>query len=342
MMEPSALQVLWLVLFGVLVAGYAVLDGFDLGVGVLSLFRKDKDDRRLMINAIGPVWDGNEVWLLTAGGALFAAFTPVYATVFSGFYMALMLLLAALIFRAVSMEFRGKVESDRWCRLWDLGFGLGSLLPAILFGVAVGNIMRGIPLDADGNFAGTFFSLLNPYALATGLLSLAAFVCHGAIYMGMKSDGVLRESMRKVASRAWIGWVTLYVGATVGTFFAAPHLFEGVLNNPLTWVAFLAQLVALIFVPVAVKSDKLGRAFVASAAALVAMIGLVGIGLFPNLVPALGEPAASLTIATHSSTERALSTMTVIAGIGMPIVLTYTVFIYKTFKGKVQIGEDSY
>jgi len=341
-MEPSALQVIWFVLFGVLVAGYAVLDGFDLGVGALSLLRRDADDRRLMINAIGPVWDGNEVWLLTAGGALFAAFPPVYATVFSGFYLALMLLLLALIFRAVSMEFRGKVESARWRRLWDLGFGLGSLLPAVLFGVAVGNVMRGIPLDADGYFAGTFLSLLNPFALATGLLSLAAFVTHGAIYMGLKSDGALRESMRRTASRAWIGWVALYVVATIGTFFAAPHLFDGVLANPLTWVAFLVLLSALVFVPVAVKGDRLGRALVASGAALVAMIGLVGIGLYPNLVPALGEPAASLTIAAHSSSERTLTTMLVIAGIGMPIVLAYTAFIYKTFKGKARIGEDSY
>jgi cytochrome d ubiquinol oxidase subunit II len=341
-MEPTALQLSWFVLFGVLVAGYAVLDGFDLGVGVLSLFRGDADERRLMINAIGPVWDGNEVWLLTAGGALFAAFPPVYATVFSGFYLALMLLLLALIFRAVSMEFRGKVESDRWRRLWDLGFGLGSLLPAILFGVAVGNIMRGIPLDAEGNFSGTFLSLLNPFALAIGLLSLVAFVCHGAIYMGMESEGQLRESMRRIASRAWIGWVALYAVATFGTFFAAPHLLEGVLGNPLTWTAFLVLLGALIYLPVAVKGDRLGRAFAASAAALVALVGLVGIGLHPNLVPALGDPAHSLTIATHSSTERTLTTMLVIAGIGMPIVIAYTAFIYRVFKGKVRIGEDSY
>jgi len=160
--------------------------------------------------------------------------------------------------------------------------------------------------------------------------------------MGMKAEGELRESMIKVASRAWIGWVVLYVGATIGTFFAAPHLFDGVLVNPLTWIAFLVLLAALIFIPVAVKGEKLGRAFVASAAALIAMIGLVGIGLFPNLVPASNDPALSLTIATHSSSERTLTTMLVIAGIGMPIVLAYTAFIYKTFKGKVQIGEDSY
>jgi len=175
------LQVTWFLLIGVLLTGFAILDGFDLGVGVWHLRARGDRERRTLLNAVGPVWDGNEVWLLTAGGALFAAFPPVYASVFSGFYMALMLLLLALIFRAVSMEFRGKVESDGWRRFWDLGFGLGSALPAILFGVAVGNIMRGIPLDADGNFTGTFFSLLHPYALATGLLSLAAFVCHGAI-----------------------------------------------------------------------------------------------------------------------------------------------------------------
>jgi cytochrome d ubiquinol oxidase subunit II len=341
-MEPTALQITWFLLFGVLVGGYAILDGFDLGVGVLSLFRRDAGERRLMINAIGPVWDGNEVWLLTAGGALFAAFPPVYASVFSGFYLALMLLLTALIFRAVSMEFRGKVESKRWRRLWDLGFGLGSLLPPLLFGVAVGNVMRGLPLDVDGNYTGTFLDLLNPFALATGLLSLFAFVCHGAIYMTLKAEGQLREAMRRATSRAWIGWVVLYVGATIGTFFAAPHMFGGVLRNPLTWIAFLVLLGGLILVPVWLKGDRPGRAFLASSAAIISMIALTGIGLYPNLVPSPGDPGLSLTIANSSSTERTLTTMLVIACIGMPLVIAYTAFIYKVFKGKVEIGEDSY
>ncbi len=341
-MEPTALQIVWFFLYGVLVAGYAVLDGFDLGVGVLSLFRRDHGERRLMINAIGPVWDGNEVWLLTAGGALFAAFPVVYATVFSSFYLALMLVLLGLIARAVAMEFRGKVDSERWRDLWDLGFGLGSLLPALLFGVAVGNIMRGLPLDQDGHFTGTFFGLLHPYALLIGLLGLAMFVCQGAVYMALKSEGALRESMRSWATRAWMAWVVLYAAATLATFFAAPFLFDGVLRNPITWLAFVVLLGGLVFLPVAIRADRPGRALGASSAAIVAMITLVGVGLYPRLVPSLTDLAYSLTIVNGSSTERTLTTMLVIALLGMPLVIGYTIFIYRVFKGKVEITEHSY
>ncbi|MCL5030614.1 MAG: cytochrome d ubiquinol oxidase subunit II, partial [Bacteroidetes bacterium] len=174
------LNLTWFLLVGVLIIGYAILDGFDLGVGVIHLFTKDEIEKRIEMNAIGPVWDGNEVWLLTGGGALFAAFPIVYATVFSGFYIAFMLLLTALIFRAVSFEFRGKVNSSGWKKLWDLAFGLGSLLPSILFGVAIGNILRGIPINEQGNFTGSFIDLLNPYSILIGLLSLAMFIMHGA------------------------------------------------------------------------------------------------------------------------------------------------------------------
>lgn len=169
------LNTIWFVLVAVLITGYAVLDGFDLGVGVLHLLTKKEEEKRVNINAIGPVWDGNEVWLLTGGGALFAAFPVVYATVFSGFYIALMLLLLALIFRAVSFEFRGKVENERWKKSWDYAFGIGSLLPLILFGVAIGNILRGIPIDINGIFTGNFFTLLNPYSILVGVLSLFLF-----------------------------------------------------------------------------------------------------------------------------------------------------------------------
>ncbi|MHC4472202.1 MAG: cytochrome d ubiquinol oxidase subunit II [Planctomycetota bacterium] len=341
-MEPTTLQVIWFVLYAVLVCGYAVLDGFDLGVGVLSLSRKSESDRRLMVNAIGPVWDGNEVWLLTAGGALFAAFPIVYATVFSGFYLAFMLLLFGLIARAVSMEFRHQVESEAWRRLWDLLFGLGSLLPALLFGVAFGNIMRGVPIDAAGTYTGTFFGLLHPYCLVIGLLGLVMFVCHGAIYMAMKSEGELAEAMRGWASRTWTVWVVLYVVATILSIFAAPHLFERVMGNPLAWVAFLVLLASLIYVPVGLKGDRLGWTFIASSAAIVAMIALVGISLFPRMVPSLTNLGNSLTVANASSSERTLTTILVIALIGMPLVLVYTVFIYRTFKGKVRITEDSY
>lgn len=341
-MEPTALQITWFLLYGVLIAGYAILDGFDLGVGVLSLFRKDENERRLMINAIGPVWDGNEVWLLTAGGALFAAFPPVYATVFSGFYLALMLLLVFLIFRAVSMEFRGKVESVAWRRFWDVAFGVGSFGPALLFGVAVGNIMRGVPLTADGEFAGTFLSLLNPFALVIGLLSLAMFTTHGGLYMALKSDGTLREDMIAAAGKGWIGWSALYVVATVTAFFAAPGLFEDALKSPFNWIGFLAVLGALAYIPIGARGPKPLFAFLASSVAIIGQIVLVGNGLYPNLVPALNDATLSLTIANSSSTPRTLTTMLVIALTGVPIMLVYTFFIYRVFNGKVQLDEHSY
>ena len=341
-MEPTTLQIIWFLLLGVLLAGYAVLDGFDLGVGVLSMFRKDEHDRRLMINAIGPVWDGNEVWLITAGGALFAAFPPVYASVFSGFYLAFMLFLVFLIARAVAMEFRGKVDSAGWRRFWDWGFGIGSFGPALLYGVAVGNIMRGIPLDADGNFTGTFLSLLNPFALLMGLTSLGMFTGHGALYMAMKSEGDLAAAMKKYASRAWVVLVILYLTATVGAFFAAGHLFDEVMHRPLVWVSFGVILVSLIYIPIGIKADKNFLAFLASSSMIVAMIGIVGACLYPRLVPAINDPNLSLTIANASSTPRTLMTMFVIALLGMPVVIIYTVFIYRVFKGKVHLDQNSY
>ena len=336
------LNTIWFLLIGVLLIGYAILDGFDLGVGVLHLFARSDAERRVHINAIGPVWDGNEVWLLTAGGALFAAFPIVYATVFSGFYIALMLLLTALIFRAVSLEFRGKVDSPGWRRLWDWSFGLGSLLPAVLFGVAFGNILRGIPLDANHNFTGSFLSLLNPYAILIGLLTLVLFTMHGALYLALKTEGELNARITRWISPLWITMIILYVLATLGTFFVSPFLFEGMLGNPLFWVLFIVLLGSILWIPVAAKAGKSGLAFLASALSIACMIGLSALGLFPRLVPSLGGLGTSLTIYNASSSETTLMTMLVIALIGMPLVIAYTVFIYRIFKGKVVITGDSY
>ena len=336
------LNTIWFLLIGVLLIGYAILDGFDLGVGVLHLFARSDAERRVHINAIGPVWDGNEVWLLTAGGALFAAFPIVYATVFSGFYIALMLLLTALIFRAVSLEFRGKVDSPGWKRLWDWSFGLGSLLPAVLFGVAFGNILRGIPLDANHNFTGSFLSLLNPYAILIGLLTLVLFTMHGALYLALKTEGELNARITRWISPLWITMIILYVLATLGTFFVSPFLFEGMLGNPLFWVLFIVLLGSILWIPVAAKSGKSGLAFLASALTIACMVGLSALGLFPRLVPSLGDLGTSLTIYNASSSETTLMTMLVIALIGMPLVIAYTVFIYRIFKGKVVITGDSY
>jgi cytochrome bd ubiquinol oxidase subunit II len=235
------LNTIWFWLICMLIVGYAILDGFDFGVGVLSLFGRDNRERRIHFNAIGPVWDGNEVWMIAAGGALFAAFPIVYATVFSGFYLALMIVLVALIFRAISFEFRNKVDSPAWRRVWDWAFGLGSLLPSILFGVAIGNILHGVPIDASENYFGTFLGLLNPYSIGVGALSLVLFTMHGAIYLVAKSDGGLRDRCQRWASYLWMGYVTLYIIMTLWTWITSPFLFDKSRGNPLFYVYHTAM-----------------------------------------------------------------------------------------------------
>jgi cytochrome d ubiquinol oxidase subunit II len=336
------LNTTWYLLFGVLIVGYAILDGFDLGVGVLHLFTSDETEKRINLNAIGPVWDRNEVWLLTAGGALFAAFPPVYATVFSGFYIALMLLLTALIFRAVSLEFRGKVESSTWRKTWDVAFGIGSLLPAVLFGVAVGNILRGVPINADGMFTGSFFGLLNPYSIVVGVFSLVMFTLHGSLYMAIKADGVQQARMVRFSSVLWMLLVVLYILLTGYTFFEAAYLFDGVLSNPLSWLFFILLLAALVYLPLAVKGQQYFRAFLASSLSILCFIGLPAVSMFPRLVPSLTNLDYSLTIYNSSSTHLTLQAMLVIALIGMPVVIGYNWYIYRKFAGKTILSADSY
>jgi cytochrome bd ubiquinol oxidase subunit II len=332
------LNTTWFLLVAVLIAGYAVLDGFDLGVGVLHLFARDEAERSLHVQAIGPVWDGNEVWLLTGGGALFAAFPVVYATVFSGFYLALMLVLFALIARAVSIEFRGAIEAPRWRRFFDWAFGLGSLLPALLFGVAVGNVLRGVPITAEMNWAGSFLGLLNPYALLVGLVSLSLFVMHGALWLRLKATGELAERMARWAVRAWSGFVVIYGAATAMSFVSAPHLFAEVTRRPLFWVLLVVLAAALAVVPWATRRGKELHAFLASAVVIVAMVGECAVSLYPRLVPSSLGLDRSLTIYNSSSTPRTLTVMLVVALLGMPLVLTYTAVIYRIFRGKVQAG----
>ena len=281
------LNTIWFYLLGILLTGYAVLDGFDFGVGVLHLFARTETERKVDIHAIGPVWDGNEVWLLTFGGALFAAFPPVYATVFSGFYLALVLLLASLIFRAVSIEFRGKIESSNWKRFWDWSFGVGSLLPAVLFGVAVGNILRGIPISADGVFTGNFASLLNPFSLLVGALSLSMCTMHGAIYLMMKTENDYRDRLEKIIPGLWIAFVLLYLLTTAVSIFVCPVQFFNAVGRPVSWIALLIFILALGAIPFLLKSGRDGTLFFVSSVTIAGLIGLLGASLYPRLVPSL-------------------------------------------------------
>ncbi len=343
-MDHGTLATIWFAICGVLLTGYAVLDGFDLGVGILHPFVARGDhERRVIMNAIGPIWDGNEVWLVTFGGALFAAFPEAYATVFSGFYTAFMLLLFALILRAVSLEFRSKMASPRWRLVWDWGFFAGSLLAAFLFGVAIGNAMIGIPLDGGGNFTGTLAGQLNPYALLIGALVVATFAMHGAMFLNLKTEGELQRRLETWMWRSFGIFLTTYLLATIATLVFVPRAsgkFERfpVLGGAVVVVAVLA----IANIPRALYWRKPAQAFASSAATIVALVALFGAALFPNLVTAANDPALSVTISNAASSPRTLTIMLVIAAIGMPFVAGYTAVIYWTFRGKVRLDRSSY
>ena len=336
------LNTVWFILFFVLIGGYAVLDGFDLGVGVLHLFTRSPQERQMNMQAIGPFWDGNEVWLLTGGGALFAAFPVVYATVFSSFYLALMLVLFALIFRAVSLEFSHQVDHPLWRGVWDWAFGLGSLLAALLFGVAVGNILRGLPINSKGVFTGSFVGLLNPFALLAGLLSLFMCSLHGAVWLCVKTEGAQQRRSRKWVGGLWMAVVALFCVVTVMTFMTMGHLTAGVFTRPLTWCFLLLLAAGLLLLPLTKRRERDGWMFICSSAVILSMIGLGAVSLFPRLVPSLTDAANSLTIYNASSTVRTQTVMLWIAIIGMPLVLIYTAVIYRVFRGKVAEVEEGY
>lgn len=336
------LNTIWFLLVGVLIAGYGVLDGFDLGVGALSLLSRSEEERAVHLDAVAPFWDGNEVWLLTGGGAIFAAFPYVYATIFSGFYLALMLLLLALIARAVSLEYRNLVEGAGARRAFDLAFGLGSLLPAVLFGVAVGNVLRGVPVTAEKEWAGSFLGLLNPYAVLVGLVTLALFTLHGALYLRLKTEGALAERLGRWIPRLWGAFVVLYAAATALTAQVSPFLFQGALGDPL-WIALtLLLVIAVVAVPVLARSGRYGAAFVASGATIVLMVMVAAASIFPRLVPSSLGLEHSLTIYNASSSPKTLGVMLVIALVGVPIMLGYTVWAYRALRGKVGLGGHGY
>ena len=336
------LNTIWFILVSVLFAGYAMLDGFDLGIGALHLFTKDDQERRVMLNAIGPVWDGNEVWLVTGGGALFAAFPNVYATVFSGFYLALYLLLAALIFRAVAIEFRSKRPERWWRQTWDVGFAVGSIVSSLLIGVALGNIAWGVPIDEHGEFAGAFLGLLKPYPLLVGVTTVALFMMHGAIYGVMKTEGKLHDKLRAWAMNSIIFFVICAAMLTMATLLYVPHLAARVRDNPWLFSVALANMLSIANIPREFHHGNDGKAFLSSCAAIVTLMALFALNVFPNLVTSLPNPENSLNINNAASSPTTLRIMLIIACIGLPVVLAYTVSIYWIFRGKVKLDRMSY
>lgn len=336
------LNAVWFLLVGVLFTGYALLDGFDLGVGGLHLFTRTDEHRRIMLNSIGPVWDGNEVWLVTGGGALFAAFPNVYATVFSGFYLAFILLLFALIFRAVAIEFRSKQPMAWWRGMWDAGFAGGSVMSSFLIGVAMGNIAWGVPIDDRGEFAGTFLGMLHPYALLLGITTVALFMMHGSIYVVMKTGGDLQDLVRRWVNRTVIVFIICYAVTTMATLIYVPHMAARVRAHPWLFSVAVANMLAIANIPREIHHRRDFRAFLSSCVAMMALMTLFGLEMFPHLVLSNPDPQNSLTIYNAASSQKTLGIMLTIALIGVPIVLAYTVSIYWVFRGKVKLDRMSY
>lgn len=328
------LTTVWFSLIAVLWMGYFLLEGFDFGVGtLLPVLGRNDLERRVMLNTIGPVWDGNEVWLLVAGGATFAAFPEWYATLFSGFYLPLFLILVALIVRNVGFDFRSKREDPVWRKRWDLGIFLGSLVPAVLWGVAFANIVRGVPIDENKEFVGNFFTLLNPYALLGGLVTLTLFVTHGAIYLSLKTLGDIRARARRLAQQVGL------VAAVLAVVFLAWTLQLRSDAQHVTWFVALAVVaaVALLGGLAAARQGREGWAFLGTAVTVLAAVASLFVVLFPEVMPSSLDPAWSLTTTNASSTEYTLRIMTIVAVIFTPVVLAYQTWTYIVFRKRIGI-----
>ncbi len=335
------LHLLWFGLLGVLLTGYAILDGFDLGVGIVHPFIRGEDNRRLALNAIGPLWDGNEVWLVTFGGALFAAFPVAYATILSSFYLPVMLLLVALVGRAVSIEFRSKVKSRGWRLYWDLSFALSSFVVALVGGIALGNVIEGFAIGADREYAGTLLDLLNPYALLVGVFTVSGAAMHGTIFLYLKTEGELQARVHRWMWITFAIFMALYAAVTAATLVSVPHAVDNFSHLPVAWVVVALNGLAVANIPRAIYRGEPRYAFASSSATIAALVFLAAMALFPYLAPSSLDPAYGLDIYAAASSEGTLKLMAIIAAIGMPFVLTYTAVIYWVFRGKVKLDSTS-
>jgi cytochrome d ubiquinol oxidase subunit II len=337
------LAVVWFFLFVIIIAGYLVLDGFDLGVGILHLFiAKNDSERRVLLNSIGPVWDGNEVWLVVGGGALFAAFPLVYASLFSGMYIAMMLVLLTLILRTVAIEFRSKRESQNWRKFWDFVFFLSSLLIAILLGVAFGNVLGGVPLDAQGNMTAPLISLLTPFAVLLGITTVLMMATHGAIYLSMKAEGELLERVKRYIPRLMIAFFILNTVIVFSTIFMHETITRRYLDQLWPVIFPAGALGAVLLAWWMIQHKRYLLAFLSSGAMIALLILAAAAGLFPNLLISTIDPANNLTIYNAASAPNTLQVMLIMAVIGMPWVILYTAGVYYIFRGRVKVGSSSY
>ncbi|MDF0371178.1 MULTISPECIES: cytochrome d ubiquinol oxidase subunit II [Streptomyces] len=318
----------WFVLIAVLWTGYFFLEGFDFGIGVLTkLLARDRKERRVLINTIGPVWDGNEVWLLSAGGATFAAFPEWYATLFSGFYLPLLVILLCLIVRGVAFEYRAKRPEERWQANWEHAIFWTSLIPAFLWGVAFGNIVRGVKIDADMEYVGNLWDLLNPYAILGGLVTLSLFTFHGAVFAGLKTVGDIRSRARGLAVKLGLATAVLALGFLVWT--------QAENGNVPSLVAMIIAVVSLVLAIGAVSAGREGWSFAFSGVTIAAAVAMLFLTLFPNVMPSSLDDAWSLTVSNASSSPYTLKIMTWCAGIATPVVLLYQGWTYWVFRKRI-------
>lgn len=337
------LAIIWFGVVCLAAIAYVILDGFDLGVGMLHLFTKKDEERRLMLNAIGPVWDGNEVWIVIVGGSLLAGFTKAYAVICSAFYIPMMIFLCGIIFRAVAIEFRSKLPQRAWRTTWDIAFSVGSYVITFVLSVLLGNLVEGVPLDKEGNYYGSFLSCFTPYTLIMGLTGIALFMMHGSIYLNMKIEGEFHQKTKEWTQRTMVFFIITYVILTVSTLIYNKHIVHRAQYAPWLFVIGVAAMLSIANIPRMVKKEKTGWAFVSSSFSLALLFSLFGLGTYPVIVRSTLDPEMnSITVFNSASSEGTLKILLIIAGIGIPLVLAYGYWIYKIFSGKVKLTSSSY
>jgi cytochrome d ubiquinol oxidase subunit II len=333
---------LWFLVVGAVFSGYAILDGFDLGAGSLHLFFKKEENRRIALNAVGPVWDGNEVWLVIGGGALFAGFPNMYATLFSGLYVPFMLFVALLIFRAVSIEFRSKEPMTWWKKTWDTVYMVSSSGLSIALGAVMANILLGLPINEHGDYVGNGWDFLNPYAVIVGLTTWALFMMHGAIYLAMKTRGAMYDFVVMWVKRTIIFFIIMFVIMSGYTLLFVEHMVMRLKEHPLFLVVPVIALLSIANIPRLAEKHRFDYAFVFSAITVSMLFVLVAIGLYPTFLFSTLDSANNITIYNSAASENTLGIMLLMASIGAPLVGLYTFIVYRSFRGAVKLDEHSY
>jgi len=337
-----AFNMWWFLVFGAVISGYAILDGFDLGAGALHLFLKKEESRRIALNAIGPVWDGNEVWLVIGGGVLFAGFPVAYAAIFSAFYVPFMVFLMGIVFRGVAIEFRSKEPGKWWRKTWDVVYSIASIIIALSLGLMLGNVALGIPLNDDQEFSGHWLYFFNPFAIMVAVTTLSLFMMHGAIYLTMKTENRLFIKLHLLANNFTVFFVLSFIITTLYTLLYIPHLSDYFRSHPVFFLIPLLMILSIANIPRQIKKGKYRYAFLSSAVTIALLLIMVAVEVFPYLLFSKGNAANSITINNGASSTKTMKTLLIIALIGTPLVGLYTGFVFWTFKGKVKLDATSY